>query len=474
MASKGGSGDGAGIQGTGFPAILEQFNQTLEAILEMLGAIFPHVASLDEQRESYTLPPMTEHGQEILAEAFEAFEQTPDSPSTPEPDPPHDGNSGEPAADEAGEDANQPLAKAFIEAYEDNPEALRAMSRTFTALLLRPQRQQLLHGSLLTMVVGTLETAIAQVVSQHYQLHPDALPREEKEFSLAELAEFEDLLDAKELAVSRRVESLIRGGLDVWDKTFQQLLKIDASDLADDRKLLHEIIQRRHLVVHNAARVSRQYKSRVPDCSQAIGETLEISRDYLEAAVDAVAIFGTPLIFVSWAKWKPDRKSEVGSSALDIVLPQLEAGRNLPARCISATAEQIAESDHQRLALRVNGWQARKRLEGVESIRSEVEGWDTTALAPQFSVAQFALLDDFDQLFRLLPHVVDQGHLSPDDVRQWPLFKEAREQEAWKHFDSTLPPAGPDTGDDDRNAEGQDEGTGKPAPSTSQSDHPQS
>jgi len=71
-----------------------------------------------------------------------------------------------------------------------------------------PQRQHLLHASLLTMTVGTLETAIAGVGTQHYALHPEALPAEEKEFSLAELAEFDDLQDARVTAISRRVRRI--------------------------------------------------------------------------------------------------------------------------------------------------------------------------------------------------------------------------------------------------------------------------
>lgn len=426
----GGKTERAARTGLGFAAVLEQFNQTLEAILEMLDAIFPHVVSLDKAGKTYSLPPLSEEGQAIVTAAFEAREEGGDE------------------LDEAADDEDvEPIAKAFVDAYADNPDALRMLSRTITALLARPQREQILHGSLLTMVVGTLETAIAQVVTQHYLLHPDALPRGEKEFSLAELAEFEDLDDARELAVSRRVEGLIRGGLETWDKTFNRLLKIEVSELADDLAVLHEVIQRRHLVVHNAARVSRQYKSQVPECTQAVGETLEIGREYLEGAIDSVAIFGTRLIFVSWAKWKPDDMEDIESSALEIVLPQLSAARNLPARCIASTVETMATREHQRLALRVNRLQAEKRLTGIDSIREEVEGWDTTALAPEFAVAKAALLDEFELLFSMLPVVVEQRRLSPDDVRGWPLFKEARAEEAWAEFEKSLPPP------DDQDAE---------------------
>jgi hypothetical protein len=308
-----------------------------------------------------------------------------------------------------------------------------------TALFVRPQREQLLYGALLTTVVGTLETAIAQVVKQHYLLHPGALPDAEKEFSLAELADFEDLDDAKELAISRRVEGLVRGGLESWNKTFKQLLKIDAGDLADDLRLLTEVIQRRHLVVHNAGRVSRQYMVHVSDCDQKVGETLKISREYLEEAIDAVAIFGIRLIFVAWGRWVPTDAKEVGSSALDIVFEQLLEGRDRPARCIAETAEGIATSQNHKLALRVNAWQATKRIDGVEAIQEEVEDWDTSALAPQFSAAQAALVDDFERLFAELPEIVSQGHLDVAAVRNWPLFKEAREQEGWSAVDEKLP-----------------------------------
>src|SRR5690349_3702288 len=257
----------------GFRLLLRQFTLTIEAIREVLDTVTPHVANLDQgERASYSLPPMTEEGADRMGEVFRELDDE------------RDANTGD-DEDEAAplnEAQIKKLGEGLVAAYESDPESLRTVGEVLETLSVRPQRQQLLHSSLLTMAVGTLETAIAGVGTQHYSLHPKALPHEEKEFTLGELAEFSNLSDARAAAISRRVEDLMRSGFDAWDKWVDNLLGKGFTELAADREILHEAIQRRHLVVHNGGRVSRQYRNRVPACAADVGEELQIDREYLE------------------------------------------------------------------------------------------------------------------------------------------------------------------------------------------------
>jgi len=331
------------------------------------------------------------------------------------------------------------LGKTFVEAYKEDFVALRALGKSLKQVAIRPRRENLLHGSLLAMTVGTLETAIAGVATQHFVLHPGALPSEDKEFSLAELAEFDDLRDARDLAISRRVEDLMRGGFETWDNWFNQLLERGFGELADDEESLHEAIQRRHLVVHNAGRVSRQYKSKVSDCEEEVGTDLPIDRGYLEDAIDRVTIFGARLILVAWAKWKPDDRPKVAHAANDLVFSYLRDRRWGPANCIAKTGREIATEEQARLYLQVNGWQAEIRLEGLEAVRPQIEGWDISALSPEYAAAKAALLEDYEPLFELLPTLFEQRLVKAEHLREWPLFEGARQQEGWAEIEDLLP-----------------------------------
>jgi len=433
MAEDSGSTPQVNDQAPSFSLLLEQFSQTMEAVLEVLETVSPHVASLDDlSQHSFVLPPPPESGQKILEEALD--KQLAKNENDP----------GAPASDDEprviSQEDSEDFAKAFVAAYKEDPETLKLLVRSIRSMTTRPRREHLLHGSLLAMAVGTLETAIAGVGTQHFVLHPGALPSTEKEFSLSELSEFDDLRDARDLAISRRVEDLMRGGFEAWDKWFDQLLGEGFADLAADHEMLHEAIQRRHLVVHNAGRVSRQYKSKVASCEKSVGEDLPISRGYLEDAIDAVTIFGARLILVAWSKWLPEDKNEAAREANELVFSYLMSGRPEPALCIATTAGEFAEENQTKLYLQVNGWQARKRLSGLEDVREDIEAWDTTALSPEYAAAKFALLEEYDPLFQILPGLLEQEILNAEKLRAWPLFEGARQQDRWTQIEKLLPP----------------------------------
>jgi hypothetical protein len=429
-----------------FPILLRQFKMTMDAVLEVIEALTPHVESLDESPDRrIPLPPMSERGAERMSAALEQLNNRVnqgDSDAEHESKPTH----------LEGEDLEL-FTDGLRAAYEDQPGALRAVGEALQTVVAMPQRQNLLHASLLTMAVGTLETAIAGVGTQHYALHPDALPADEKEFSLSELAQFDDIQDARIAAISRKVEDLMRSGFDAWDKWFRGLLKSDFDELAANRAVLNEAIQRRHIVVHNGGRVSRQYLAKVPEAEAKIGNDLRINRAYLEAAVDEITIFGLRLILTAWVKWSPD-KDEASGQALDIVYEQLVDGRNEAASCIAETALGFPADERQRLSLQINRWQARKRTEGIEVIRMELEAWDTSALSPLYEVAKSVLLDDFESSFALIPHLIDQGDLKEKELRDWPLFREVRDHERWPEIEVLLPPAQDD--EDAKDLEGKE------------------
>lgn len=410
--------------------MLKQFSATMEAVLELLDTVSPHVASLDDSsRTGVALPAPPAAGAELIAETFKRFEA--------EREPPDDGSDNHEEGLPLSNEQASEFAEVLVEAYED-PDAIRAIGEALITVTTRPRREHLLHGALLTMAVSNLETAIAGVGTQHYSLHPDALPAGEKEFSLAELAAFDDLRDARAAAISRRVEDLMRSGFDAWDKWFHQLLGEGFEQLAADRDALHEAIQRRHLVVHNGGRVSRQYKARVPACESAAGEALPIDRDYLEAAIDGITIFGIRLILLAWSRWNSN-DTGLGIMATDLVFEQLIHDRLDVARCVAETAGRFVTEDRQRLFLRVNRWQAEKRLFGLEQVRDEVDAWDTSALSDLYSAAKAALLEDYEELFPLLRSLVEHNELGATELRQWPLFKEGRERDEWTEIEALLP-----------------------------------
>lgn len=90
--------------------------------------------------------------------------------------------------------------------------------------------------------------------------------------------------------------------------------------------------------------------------------------------------------------------------------------------------------------MRVNYWQAQKRIQGIEAIREDVQAWDVSALSPLYRAAKPLLLDDFDAAFAAIPELIEQEDVKRRELHEWPLFKEARAHERWTEIETLLPP----------------------------------
>jgi hypothetical protein len=418
-----------------FELLFRQFTSTVEALVEVIDAITPHVAELDPNTFQIQLPKPPEGKQDSLVKAVRDFAASSAKPKD-------DGGDQENGEETAARNERSPVVKFsadLAEIYGDNPPTLQDVNRAFQSAAERPRRDQLLHGSLLTMAIGALEAAIAGISTQHFVLHPGALASSEKEFSLADLAGFEDIQDARDLAIARRVDDLMRGSFDDWDSWLQPLLKVDFHELAASYSTLLEAIQRRHIIVHNAGRVSRRYLSKVPDSDRSLGKKLRVDQEYLEKAVQEVSIFGARLLLVAWSRWRKDESEEAAAEANDFAFRELSAGRPKVAQCITQTAGKIARKTELKWYLQINEWQAIKQMSGQDAIRTPVEEWDISALSPLYAAAQAALLDNFERLFELIPGLLERKELRREALETWPLFSGAREQDGWKDVEQLFP-----------------------------------
>ena len=329
-----------------------------------------------------------------------------------------------------------------------------------------PRHSSILHGSLLAMAVSSFETLVAGVATQHYLLHQGAIGTE-KEFTLADLQAFASVDDAIDVAIARRVDNLMRGSIDDWSAWFRDLGLPGFEALAADYKRFHETVQRRHLVVHNAGRVSRQYQAKVDD-SSTLGEELSIDRDYLERAVDEISVLGNRLLAIAWSKWEPQERSMTADRVKNRSFKLLQDERWLVAEHLAATTAQLAEQDVTRQRAKVNGWIAKLRQQGIDAINDEVVSWDTSALDPIFTVARHALLNEVDELVTVATPLVEDGRLTIRELGTWPLFDLVRGDQ---RFLALVERAEPDT---DQGASGEEQPSGAPGSVDGDRDSPPS
>jgi hypothetical protein len=393
---------------------------------ELAGAIEPHVAALDafepRVRSLVESTPLPAHKRERLAEALlhaTRGEVASDADNRKDPLPPS-GEASDPDGAGGGDtrlvDVPAQVVFEVVRGFHDARAAPRG---------------PMLYGALLVQAIAVFESLMGTVYGEHFALHPSALDAQDKEFSLGELEAFADITEARDALIARKVDSFVAKGLTEWSRWTSQTLKATLEELAPDARVLHELFQRRHIIVHSAGRVSRQYLARVDFGSEPppdIGTPLPVSRAYLEEALDALDVVGTLLALVAWQRW--DRaEADQAASQLGLVGYDLLTSESWTAtRVVCSKGRSLLNLPKAtELQTEVNEWIARKRQDSAASIAPEVREWDVSAAAGRFQLARAALLDDLDRVFELLPSLIDQGEVTLTNFVSWPLLQEARE-----------------------------------------------
>jgi hypothetical protein len=307
-----------------------------------------------------------------------------------------------------------------------------------------PELAQTFHRSLLVSAVAALDVLLLELIQHFYLVHPGELGKEAT-FTLKDLSEFSSLNDAKFSATEKKADRVVRKGLEGWQKWLSEK-GIDLKTHCADFSNLVEIVQRRHVAVHNDARASRAYLAKIRELTgeespHQLGEELKIDAAYLERAFDELEAAGNLLVGAVWTKCLAEAEDVVNFELYVRSYDLLMAGRWAATACICSAAKQrLKPDDDLYLIHQVNAWLARKKM--GEDVAQEVRDWRTGTLNTKYQAAEAALLDDFDNLAELILKCVRAGDLAPEDAWEWPLFAEIRSQDRWQAIVGAFPREG--------------------------------
>jgi hypothetical protein len=297
-------------------------------------------------------------------------------------------------------------------------------------------------NTLRRMSVATFEVLVRQVLVTYMRLHPGALGTEAKEFSLADLQTFDSIKDAVEELVARKADDLLSNGFDAWVKWFKEgPLDIDLSRLALDWDETREVFQRRHVIVHHGGRVSRRYLEKLglnEQSGPSIGSMLDVDADYVRLTLDSLLVVGIEMVQMVYERLLPEAAAKQTGFLADQIYQLLLAHRWRPAGALCEVGSEVGRKhswpEGSMLRFKCNKWLTEKRLHGEDHIREAVLQWDTSAFHPVFKLVRFALLNETDDAFNVLPAALDPDELTDRDLRDWPILTELRDDPRFVEF----------------------------------------
>jgi hypothetical protein len=290
-----------------------------------------------------------------------------------------------------------------------------------------PRRKEgMLLASLLTAAVSDFEVLFASIVGYFYRVHPEALRSQDSPIPWSEIEQYTTIDDLKSYYIDARVSKLMWQGFEDWMKWAEQQLKIRFHDAALDPDGTTEVFQRRHVIIHNGGRASRQYLAKTSGLARvpALDEELRVDRAYLTNSIDKLSVLGISLAHLSMRKLCKGQNNHerVDQDINKLVFRLLGQKHWKVAEKVASIALPHMTVEAERLALKVNKWIAQERTEGREAIIKEVSSWDVSALSDRFKLARVALLDD-PSAVDIAKRMLEEGSLTFEELSTWQLLE---------------------------------------------------
>lgn len=325
------------------------------------------------------------------------------------------------------EKTNEGGAKLTISPH--NFESHKRLEAAFGGMRKSSGHKDLLYRSSLISLVSSAEWFLSQVIREHLELNPDAWDKDNK-LTFGDLKSLGSIDDARKFLIDMKIDSLMWGGFEDWFRYLTQHAKLSASYVVKNRDQLTEVFQRRNVMVHNNGLVHTSYLNKVDSKLRkdvSIGDPLPVTPDYLSKAIDLIETNFILLAAELWKKLEPkdDKRADVLINLAFDLLKQERWDVSGGLSLFVMNDKNLPEVSQVIGAL--NYWQSMKWQGAFDKVRRRVEESDFSAKDLVYQVARFALLNQENDFFSLLPKALSAGSLDAEKLRTWPIFKEMRQ-----------------------------------------------
>ena len=290
--------------------------------------------------------------------------------------------------------------------------------------------ERLLGAALLPLIVSKMEEFIAALIRSGISLHPNALgepPAIPNEVFTQYYTNIESA-DIQRWQIDQKVKTFMKGSPNDWRKAIRQWTGIEVADLGADWDMIVEMVQRRHVVIHNGGRADSDYLGNIPDRMKVglfLGGELLSNYDYLSPLLVELEAWALCLSF-RWTKHFFKDKGEYKPFITSRAMALAEIGRWSQALAIldSFLLEPLNSDDKEVPLARVNRAFCLQELgRDSEVLRREIiqlKTSDSDDRSILTNIGIYALLRDYPALLEAM-HSFTAG---PNESSIKRLFRE--------------------------------------------------
>ncbi|MFN7113413.1 MAG: hypothetical protein ACK4PK_03545 [Alphaproteobacteria bacterium] len=336
--------------------------------------------------------------------------------------------------------------KKKIEALFSEIEDLNDFTSTLKKFSTRAHiSSHLLETSLVSLVSHT-EIFFSEILHEQYSQYPEAIvDSDEKRFSFKDLKKFKSLEDAQTSLIADAVEKVLRDNFDRWIHHLKSRMKLECVFIEENLHQIKEIFLRRNLFVHNGGVVNSIYLSGVSSSPFKEGDRIKIDIKYLERSFDliqaAFCLVAYELLSRRYIK-QSEKMDEFFEGVNESIVSYISSKRYFVAEHIALFASKaLASKNQNKLIFKINYWQAVKWQGRLSEVHDDIVNVDISGMVKSFALAKYALLDENDAFFKLLPEVLKKKEISLDNLMEWPLFNSIRQDERMTQYSHKAQPA---------------------------------
>jgi hypothetical protein len=292
-----------------------------------------------------------------------------------------------------------------------------------------------LYKTSLISLISCVECFLSKVLHAYFDKYPEKIESGEKQFSFFDLKDLGTIDDARKFIIDTKIEKILRGSVEEWITYFKSELKLGMAYIDKYKDDLSEAYQRRNILVHNEGIVNTIYIKKVPNKFKAAtkpGEKISVSEKYL---IDIIEKYESSFILSAaeiWKKIEPENTNR-GHILNEIVYRHLINERWQIAHDLSFFVKNDKQIDEApRLIATINYWQSIKWQGKYDEIFEEIKKSDFSAKDEIYTLAKYALLDDENEFWKLLPELYKTKKIPEEYIYEWPLFRKLRQSRRYK------------------------------------------
>jgi hypothetical protein len=292
--------------------------------------------------------------------------------------------------------------------------------------------EAVLGDALVPLIVTKMEEFLAALVRIGVSLHPKSLgelPSVPNEIVQEYRSEFSHV-DMRLWQIDQKVNTFIKGSPSEWQESLLKWTKIDISYLGVDWAMITEMIQRRHVIIHNGGRVDAEYMRKVSDSLKyglQLGSSLISSQAYMSSVLTELETWAICLN-LRWGKHFFKENNAYYPFIADRVIRLEGAGR---------WSQALAVVDNFLLAplptdqgdvgiMKINRWFCLQELgRDNDALRREII--DIGEDEQYSKLGKYALLRQYNELARAIQQSAEgqDAVIDKKALREMPLFQRA-------------------------------------------------